>query len=303
MVKLSTEATVGLLFEVAVGLLDHLHVQEPLIIWGLFLVGLALIADSIIRGEWAEKISDPKVRTRRRVVYGVVAFLCLSVFGWWIFARLYTQHAHETARSTPPALQQAPPIAEDKKEMLPAIQNPAPSKARPSKQAPKRPKVQALPVAPSQPSVNQDCGGGNCAVSVGQQGGVTAGQIVVGTKTWNMTKQQQQEMIDILKTAHGSIRMEWLMFDPDSFQFSGGILYTFVEAGWTRNDRPNSAGEMCYPSTDWDCHGLEVRLSDKSSDAAVTVLRALSILNVPVKVRALKDENPSDLVVIMVAKP
>jgi hypothetical protein len=33
--------------------------------------------------------------------------------------------------------------------------------------------------APSEPPIKQDCGGGNCAASVGQQGGVTAGQINV----------------------------------------------------------------------------------------------------------------------------
>jgi len=33
--------------------------------------------------------------------------------------------------------------------------------------------------APSQPPIQQDCEGGNCAASVGQQGGITAGQINV----------------------------------------------------------------------------------------------------------------------------
>lgn len=78
MIKLSGEATIGLFFEVLVGILDHLHVREPYIIWGLFAAGLFLIGDSIIRGEWAEKITDPKKRIARRTLYGAFALCALS---------------------------------------------------------------------------------------------------------------------------------------------------------------------------------------------------------------------------------
>jgi hypothetical protein len=73
MSRLSFEATLGLVFEVIVGILDHLHVRDPLIIWGLFVVGLLLIIDSIIRGEWAEKIENPQLRLKRRLLWGYVS--------------------------------------------------------------------------------------------------------------------------------------------------------------------------------------------------------------------------------------
>jgi hypothetical protein len=43
-------------------------VREPVIIWGLFVVGLALIGDSIVRGDWAKKIANRKARAMRRRV-------------------------------------------------------------------------------------------------------------------------------------------------------------------------------------------------------------------------------------------
>lgn len=97
MIKLSGEATIGLVFEVLVGILDHLHVREPYIIWGLFVFGLILIGDSIVRGEWAEKISDQKKRTARRILYGVAAALCFIAFGIWIFARSHMQEPRSAA--------------------------------------------------------------------------------------------------------------------------------------------------------------------------------------------------------------
>ncbi|MGA8153599.1 MAG: hypothetical protein WB952_21790 [Terriglobales bacterium] len=105
MTKLSTEATIGLAFEIILAILDHLHVKEPIIIWGLFVVGLVLIGDSISRGEWAEKITNRKARIRRRIVWGAGTGIAFLVFGLWVRTRLLTIE-------TPASPEQSTPRAE-----------------------------------------------------------------------------------------------------------------------------------------------------------------------------------------------
>jgi len=88
MSKLSTEATFGLGFEVLLAILDHLHVREPVLIWGLFVFGLVLICDSILRGEWAERITDQRKRRKRRALWMLVAIVVFLAFGFWVHGRL-----------------------------------------------------------------------------------------------------------------------------------------------------------------------------------------------------------------------
>lgn len=86
--KLSGEATVGLLFEVVVGILERLRVREPYLIWGLFAIGLLLIGDTIIRGEWANKIAPPLPRRKRRMLWGCLAVFVFFCFGFWIHSKI-----------------------------------------------------------------------------------------------------------------------------------------------------------------------------------------------------------------------
>jgi hypothetical protein len=69
-------------------ILEHLHIREPLLIWGLFIVGLLLIADGLIRGEWAKEIVDPRHRRKKRIWYSVVGVVCFLLFGLWVHSRL-----------------------------------------------------------------------------------------------------------------------------------------------------------------------------------------------------------------------
>jgi hypothetical protein len=88
MPKLSVEGTIGLLFEVLVVLLEHLHFREPFIIWSLFVVGFLLIFDVAARGHWASKYPDAKVRKRRRFFAAGLAVLLCGVFGLFIYKRI-----------------------------------------------------------------------------------------------------------------------------------------------------------------------------------------------------------------------
>jgi len=87
MPKISIEATFGLLFEVAVGILDHLHIGERWIIWGLFAFGLVLLSDSVIRSDWVKNQSLPKTRLKRRILGMLPVVAGAAIFGFLIFGR------------------------------------------------------------------------------------------------------------------------------------------------------------------------------------------------------------------------
>jgi hypothetical protein len=251
MVKLSGEATIGLFFEVLVGILDHLHVREPFIIWGLFAVGLILIGDSIIRGEWAERIVDRKKRTARRIVYGVVAGLCFVLFGFWIFARLHTEGPREATITVPSSIQpqQPPPLPK-----APEPDNAPTVKPIPRATLPKQP-VEIAPKQAQQPPITQDCGGGNCAASVGQQGGITAGQINVGAVPKHISPQDASAVTDYLLKAKNNLPAQLkIVIAADQFSrpqpFVDEFYRIFKNAQWPmRDDGVNDVVTMSAPST------------------------------------------------------
>lgn len=65
--RLPLEGLIGLLLEIGVTILGHLHIGEPLIIWGLFLLGLGLISDWVIRS-WAPSRPERRNIRQRRLV-------------------------------------------------------------------------------------------------------------------------------------------------------------------------------------------------------------------------------------------
>lgn len=87
MPKISLEGTIGLILEVALGILDHLHVQEPFIVWGLFLLGLGLISDAIIRSDWVCNLETIGARNKRRALGMVPVLIAFALFGGWIYGR------------------------------------------------------------------------------------------------------------------------------------------------------------------------------------------------------------------------
>lgn len=84
--KLSVEAFLGLLIEVVVVILDHLHVRNSFIIWLFFGIGLLLLLDAVIRSDWAlEKVG--RERRNRRVWASVPIVVLGLVIGTWIYNR------------------------------------------------------------------------------------------------------------------------------------------------------------------------------------------------------------------------
>lgn len=102
--KFSIEGVVGIVLEIFVGILDHLHIREAYVVWALFFVGLALITDAVLRGNWASKGTTKDVRIARRALGMVPIVIIFGIFGWWIFFRersLSPQTITATVISTP----------------------------------------------------------------------------------------------------------------------------------------------------------------------------------------------------------
>jgi hypothetical protein len=98
MPKISGEGTLGLALEILLAILDHLHIREPLLIWGLFLVGLILISDSILRSDWASKPTEKATRIKRRA-FGIILVLgAFAIFGFWINSRAETEASSPSAQ-------------------------------------------------------------------------------------------------------------------------------------------------------------------------------------------------------------
>jgi hypothetical protein len=83
--KLSTEAKIGIGFEITLAILDRIKIRDPYVLWGLFLAGFALLADSIIRSEWARQPTERVSRIRRRMWPMIMATVCFAGFGYFIF--------------------------------------------------------------------------------------------------------------------------------------------------------------------------------------------------------------------------
>lgn len=133
MPKLSWEALVGIVLEIVVEILNELHVREPVIVWGLFIVGLVLLLDAIVRSNW---------RKRRKFI-GVVAMLAVGFgFGLLINAR---EKAEATVNESNPALPESATVS--------------PAVPRPDLGTSRKPHRGAVPTKKSQPVVQENIGG------------------------------------------------------------------------------------------------------------------------------------------------
>ena len=124
----------------------------------------------------------PTLHFSRRAGFRIAILVCMLggtvAFGWYVWPKTKPNDNFgnkPTSTESPSAPMQSPP---------------QPLSAAPTQQAKaKRGRSSAIkskaaasskgtgPVLPQPPSVSQECDGGNCAISVNQQGGITAGQV------------------------------------------------------------------------------------------------------------------------------
>jgi hypothetical protein len=147
-------------------------------------------------------------------------------------------------------------------------------------------KKDASPATPSQqPPITQDCGGGNCAASVGQQGGVTAGQYNVDTDRRLSPKQIAD--IGAAKTACATMPFVNVTASSDeakryAYQFIGALHAAGCHADLV----------LPIPGLRPNVFGVHVGVRDLNQiDPSATVLGGvLSNANVPFSFAALESD-------------
>jgi hypothetical protein len=146
--------------------------------------------------------------------------------------------------------------------------------------------------------ISQDCGGGNCAASIGQQGGITAGQVNLGAQDWEslLDGAKQNALIATLKQTKGKFRLEWLMEDIGGMKMAGFLNYAFLHA-----QTSNYAGSMCFPDQQHDCLGLYVTVRDRNSEIAKTAITAISAFFPKAHVTE-SEKEPDDEIYVLIAK-
>jgi hypothetical protein len=133
--------------------------------------------------------------------------------------------------------------------------------------------------APSPLPSSQQCAlGANCAQSVGQVGGITAGQVNIGVHDWEpmLSGDKQNALISALKQVHGKYRLTWIFQDVSGMKMARFLNYAFAHADWTPDQPENYAGNMCYPTKPSDCIGLIVAVKDRKSESASAAIDAIS---------------------------
>jgi hypothetical protein len=98
---ISLEGTLGIFVEIVLAIMEHLHVREPLIIWGLFVLGILLIIHATIR----------YLTTNRKRLLGMIpVVIVFSLFGWWINSRMKTEIQRDSKGNNATATDQSPPV-------------------------------------------------------------------------------------------------------------------------------------------------------------------------------------------------
>lgn len=141
-----------------------------------FLVGGILVCWAISKEDKTQGDASPRWKKWHRYVLG--AFIAVLIFVSGLFGvRRITRDSVTTTATTSHTSSNSPPGPNPVPE--PQAEAAAP-KQQPKEDGDQRGQTQ------STPTIQQDCGGGNCAVSSGQQGGITAGQITINT--YNITR-------------------------------------------------------------------------------------------------------------------
>jgi hypothetical protein len=157
---------------------------------------------------------------------------------------------------------------------------------------------------PTTPQPSMGCApGSNCAQSIGQLGGVTAGQINIGAHEWatSLNGEKQQALIGALGEVQGKIRITWLLQDVDGMRMAGFLNYAFMQAKWTSDEPDRYAGSMCYPDRQSDCTGMSITVKDRNSKIAQVAIGAVLAL-VPDAQVGEDDKIPEDRVDIFITK-
>jgi hypothetical protein len=138
---------------------------------------------------------------------------------------------------------------------------------------------------PQQPPIKQDCGAGNCAASVGQQGGVTAGQINIDTDRRLTPKQLADIGADKIDCAAAPF-IKVTASSDEAKRYASQFIGALRKAG-CRADL-----ELPIPGLRPDITGvfIGVRDMDKIDPSATALGKVLSSANIPFLFRLMEPD-------------
>jgi len=123
--------------------------------------------------------------------------------------------------------------------------------------------------APVQPPNTLDCGGGNCAVSTGQQGGITAGQINIDTDR-ALTNGDAMNMIAKLENHKGKVAIS-AMGEAEQVNLAMQLNEVLAHApGWE-----GSHTQTRFLMLSYIVHGIEVQVPKGQEDNGNALVAAL----------------------------
>lgn len=313
MAKLSTEATIGLGLEVLLAILERLHVREPWIIWGLFAVGLLLIGDSIVRGEWADNIPDSGRRQKKRIRLGVITIAAFAIFGFWIFARIHAQEGNgvtivnETAQKLPAPSTPTAPSGSEKEKEVPAVV-PAPKGKLPNRPASSE-KLQSNIVAPPGSMVQSNSGGVNVQQgTAGDNSPIIDSPITVGEIPKRIAPRDLTTVTQYLENATAKMRIQVSSAqNSNSLAFAQDIYKAFKDAHWTVEGNGVSEPIVIFAGKRFEgvtisCKGPRLAANEKAritpGEPLYYVGTVLQMLKVPTVLNRDPDQKDADLITL-----
>jgi hypothetical protein len=278
--------------------------------WWVILLLLMVVA-FVVEGSYSQQHTEGAKKNALPVV--VIAGIGLA----WVASIGVTAVSKRTVEAsrnaTRPVPQNAPLPSNTSKESSPSFEvssaenlpSPSPKPIKRDHIKPRGP--QSGPATtrtgpPSPVTLNNSPGS---AVSVNQQGGITAGQINIGVHEWEpmLAGDKQVTLIDALAQAQGKFRIECLFQDIDGQKMAGFLNFAFTQAKWTPDQPANYAGSICYPQQPSDCSGLRVTVKDRTSQIAQLAIGALSAFVPGKDVHVTEsDSAPEDRVEILVTR-
>lgn len=140
-------------------------------------------------------------------------------------------------------------------------------------------------IGQSQPTIRQDCGGGNCAISMGQQRGVTAGQVnMYGPRPRISSENVAKLAAQLSKCSPGATMVMPSVNNPSGTtdEDASNLVAAFARAQWSYSgvSRQTHGQDIGSNGPIPDPAGIHIKADQQHQSLAVCVQEALKSINV-----------------------
>ncbi len=161
-----------------------------------------------------------------------------------------------------------------------------PSPPAPEKKKRERRSVQspAAPAPTQPPSISQECApGANCAISNGQQGGITAGQVILTAPQRNLTDEQKRAFSEMVAALPSGVRLAIECVGNDEAAHYGYEMFKLMTEdhgmGWAKHLKPPDAEDK----------GLWLQINKDDQPVAQDIINRLKAANFDIDQRTAFD--------------